>query len=112
MCAFRVGLHDDKPAKRHAQRCARKYGVDTGCEPRKEPRRASEIVRIFLSPGGVRKCHDAESEVQSTRLDDDGGIKPVDWRVVGEPGGRERLHGAAEVGVVAEGEREEVCWAG
>lgn len=30
------------------------------------------------------------------------------WRPVGELGGRERLHGAAEVDVIADGEREEV----
>ena len=111
VCAFRVGLHDGKPAKRHAQRCTSEGGVDTWCEPRKEPRSAIEIVRIPLSPGVRTKCHDAESEVQSARLDDDGGIKPVDWWVVGEPGGCERLHGVAEAGVVAEGEREEVRWA-
>ncbi len=123
MCARRVGLHDREPAERHAQRCAREDCADAGSEVREEPRCGSEIVLVLLlglcrgvhddaARRGLREGHDAEREVQAARLDDDGGIDPVDRWVVGEPGGRERLHGATEVGVVADGEREEVGRAG
>ena len=68
---------------------------------------------VLLLPGpGIREGHSAEPEVQPGRLDDDGGIETVDRRIVREPGGHERLHGAAEVDVVADGEREEVGRAG
>ena len=52
--------------------------------------------------------HDAEGEVQTARVDDYGGVEPVDGRFVCEPGGRQRRDGAAELCVVADGEGEEV----
>ncbi len=60
--------------------------------------------------GGLRRGerHDAEGEVQTARVDDDGGVEPVDGRFVREPGGRQRRDGAAELCVVANGEGEEV----
>lgn len=116
MCARRVGLHDREPVKRHLQRCAREDCVNTGGENREEARSGGEIVLFPLGRGGLndaarrrrREGHDAEREVQTARLDDDGGVEPIDRWVLREPGGRERLHSAAEVGVVADGEREEV----
>ncbi|KAH9066786.1 hypothetical protein EDB87DRAFT_1588208 [Lactarius vividus] len=57
-----------------------------------------------------REGHDTERGAQAARLDDDGGVEPVSRWVVREPepGCRERLHGVAEVGVVADSESEEV----
>ena len=114
MCALRIGLHDREPAERHAQRCAREGRADARSEVREEPRCAGQIVRLILlllSPR-IREGHGAEPEVQPGRLDDDGGVETFDRRVVHEPRGRERLHGAAEVGVVADGKRKEVGRAG
>ena len=117
MCARRIGLHDREPAKRHAQRSAREDCADAGSEGGEELRCGSEIfppILLFLLGGrrwGRREGHDAEREVQAARVDDDGGVEPLDWWIVCEPGGSERLHSAAEVGVVADGEREEVGWA-
>ena len=110
MCACRIGLHDREPAKRHTKRCASESRVNTRSEFRKELRRACETVRILFVLFG-REGHDAKREVQPARLYDDGGVQPIDWWIVCEPGGCESLHCAAEARVVAEGEREEVCWA-
>ena len=107
MSARRIGLHDREPAKRHTQWRAREDCADAGREGRKEPRCSGEIFPLL-----GYESHDAEREVQAARLDDDGGVEPLDWWVVCEPGGSERLYGAAEVGMVADGEREEVGWAG
>ena len=68
----------------------------------------SIVVSTTTLPGGGREGHDAKCEIEAARLDDDGGVEPVDRWVVREPGSRERLHGAAEVVMVADGEREEV----
>ena len=115
MCARRIGLHNREPAEGHVQRCAIEDGADAGSESREELCCCSEILPFLLLLLGRgcrwREGHDAEREVQAARLDDDGGVEPLDRWVVCEPGGGERLHGAAEVGVVADGEREEVGWA-
>ena len=91
MCACRIRLHDRKPTKLHAERCAREDRADAGSEPREEPRCAGQIVCFLplLSGPAVREGHDAEREVQPARLDDDGGVETVDRWVVCEPGGRE-----------------------
>ena len=113
MRACRIGLHDREPTKRHAKRCAPESRVDPRSEFRKELRCACEIVRILFLPLTLlgRKVHDAKREVEPAWLDDDGGVQPVDRRIVRKPGSRELLYCAAEARVVAEGEREEVCGA-
>ena len=45
-------------------------------------------------------------------MDDDGGVEPVDGGLVREPGGRQCRNGVAQVGVVADGESEEVRGSG
>ena len=89
MCACRIGLHDRELAKRHAKRCTSESHVDTRSEFRKKLRRACEIVRClsrFLPLVEVgREGQDAKREVQPARLDDDGGVQPVDCWIVGEP---------------------------
>ena len=89
MCACRIGLHDRELAKRHAKRCTSESRVDTRSEFRKKLRRACEIVRClsrFLPLVEVgREGQDAKREVQPARLDDDGGVQPVDCWIVGEP---------------------------
>lgn len=109
MYACRVGLHDREPA----ERWAREDCADAGRGEYEEPRCGGEIVLLLLlrlrsgytttPPGGDGTRAMTECEMQAARLDDDGRVDPVDRGVVREPGGREHLHGAAEVGVVTDG---------
>ena len=95
-------------------------GTRSGLDPRSEFRKGlrcacnCKIMRILLLlPLTLlgREVHDTKSEVQPVWLDDDGGVQPVDWWIVRKPGSRELLYCAAEARMVAEEEREEVCWA-
>ena len=120
MCARRIRLHDRQPTKRHAQRIPRQHGADARGKTSKECHRARQIAdapSCLLGAGagvgvGISVCgregHHAEGEVQAARVDDDGRVEALDGRFVRQPGGRQRRHGVAELGVMADREGQEM----